>query len=199
MYGTLHVVSNLSEVPLDALAAPSDPGAESRPFVQAWTFEELSTAIGQTEQRGSLERGKALFQALACIRCHRMDAQERSAGPDLASVAGKIKAGQMTRADLLRELVEPSARIDPKYAMTTLVDATGRLHTGIVVERTGTEIRLMANPLDGEAISTISTADVAEEIPSQVSMMPAGQLNTLTREEIDDLLLYVESAGNASR
>jgi hypothetical protein len=42
----------------------------------------------------------------------------------------------------------------------------------------------------------IATADVKSEAPSVVSPMPAGLLNELTREEIVELLAFLESGGD---
>jgi hypothetical protein len=41
----------------------------------------------------------------------------------------------------------------------------------------------------------IKTSDILERRPSRVSPMPEGLLNQLTKDEILDLLAYIESAG----
>ena len=43
--------------------------------------------------------------------------------------------------------------------------------------------------------SEVRLADIARREPSTVSPMPSGLLNSLTREEILDLLAYLEAAG----
>jgi putative heme-binding domain-containing protein len=197
MYGTMHVVSSLDAVPLETLAPSSDPEIQTRPFVRSWTFDDLVGKLDETGGARSFERGRELFTAVSCVQCHRVNgAQGGQVGPDLVNVKKKLEAREMLRADVLRELIEPSSKIDQAYATTVIVDAAGRVHTGIVAERNQTQLRLVANPLDGREPITISREDVEEEIPSKVSMMPAGLLNTLTEDEIFDLLGYVESAGD---
>ncbi len=58
-------------------------------------------------------------------------------------------------------------------------------------------VRLMANPLEKDAKATEIPKDrIEERVDSKVSLMPEGLLNTLTKKEIFDLLLYIESAGD---
>ena len=50
---------------------------------------------------------------------------------------------------------------------------------------------------DAKAIE-IPKETIEERVDSKVSLMPEGLLNTLTKQEIFDLLLYIESAGDAN-
>jgi hypothetical protein len=59
-------------------------------------------------------------------------------------------------------------------------------------------IRLMANPLEKNAkVTEIAKNTIDERVDSKVSLMPEGLLNTLTKQEIFDLLLFIELAGNS--
>ena len=74
-----------------------------------------------------------------------------------------------------KSLVEPSETIEEKYRSWIILDIDGRTHTGVIAERSDTEIRLLANPLDNEKPVTIAIDDIDEEIESKISMMPQGQ------------------------
>jgi hypothetical protein len=77
-------------------------------------------------------------------------------------------------------------------------DSEGRVHTGIVTQRDEKRVRLLTNPLDNtpRAPLEVPLEKIEQETESKISLMPAGLLNTLTRDEILDLLAYVISNGN---
>ena len=137
--------------------------------------------------------GKELFTELSCVQCHRKNGVGGQVGPDLADVRQKLAGGKMTLADVLTEMLEPSKVIDKKYRTEVLVLSSGSLVSGIVMDESEKEVRIRGNPADQKSAEpqTIPLADIIERAPSAVSMMPAGLLNTLTEEEILDLLAYV--------
>ena len=55
----------------------------------------------------------------------------------------------------------------------------------------------MSNPIDaGEEPKEVAKADIEDRAESNTSLMPHGLLNTLTKQEILDLLAYLESGGD---
>jgi putative heme-binding domain-containing protein len=228
MYGTLHVVSNLDDVPPEALAPPENVDVPARPFVRAWKPVDLADQLTSAAHGRSFEQGHKLFTEMSCVRCHRMNGQGGQVGPDLADVKKKLIDGKMSRAAILQEILEPSAKIEEKYKPLTVLDTDGRTHTGLVAERTKDYVVLLTNPLDDKSAATaghdhghaahdhgghdhaahaepaseqpqgtkILVTDIEQQIVSKVSLMPEGLVNTLTREELLDLLFYVESAAD---
>src|SRR5262249_48778656 len=71
---------------------------------------------------GDPSRGEQLFwsQPVECGRCHRIGDRGTPIGPDL-SIIGKLRS----REDLLASLLEPSRRIEPKYASYVVAAANG--------------------------------------------------------------------------
>jgi putative heme-binding domain-containing protein len=196
MHGTIHVVERLDRVPFEMLAPRTDSQLPVRPLVRAWTIEDLQDELTKLEAGRSFARGKSLFEAASCVQCHQLRGDGGRAGPDLAAVQQKLASKQWQAVDLLRELIDPSARIDPKYVTQIIQDTAGRVHTGIVVSRDERTVQLLANPMDrGEPI-TIPVAEIEQEFPSKVSLMPPGLLNTLSQDEILDLLAYVIAGGD---
>jgi putative heme-binding domain-containing protein len=196
MYGTLHVVENLDDVPPEALVPTIDPEIQSRPFVRDWKYEDLAASLSQAGHGRDFARGKELFTAISCVKCHKLNNEGGSVGPDLAGIKEKLAKREIKREDILRELVDPSKKIDEKYRTVVIVDGKGKLHTGIVAERNDKLVRLLSNPLDNQEPIELSTDDIEEEISSKVSLMPAGLLNTLTQDEILDLLMFIETAAD---
>jgi putative heme-binding domain-containing protein len=198
MYGTMHVVENLDDVPAEVLAPTVDPEIQTRPFVRSWTLSDLIDSLDEADSGRDFARAESLLKQLSCAQCHRIGGEGPEVGPDLAGVKKKLADGDFKRADVLREMVEPSAVIDVKYKTVTIVDTDGRIHNGIATKRDDTAVRLLANPLDSQEPVVIPIDAIEQEVESTISMMPAGLLNTLTKDEILDLLMYIESSADSS-
>ncbi len=135
--------------------------------------------------QGDAGRGEMLFwsQALNCGSCHKIGDRGTLLGPDLSTI-GKFRA----REDLLESILEPSRRIEPKYATYIANTADGRSLTGLLLGRTDKEVVLR----DGQNKEIILAATKVEELrPSWISLMPDGQLAGLSAQEAADLLEYL--------
>jgi hypothetical protein len=73
---------------------------------------------------------------------------------------------------------------------------SGKVITGLITEETGDQLKLIDNPSAPDKITVVLKTDIEERTPSDVSIMPKGVLNKLTREEIFDLLAYVLGGGD---
>ena len=62
------------------------------------------------------------------------------------------------------------------------------------MEETDAKVVMQANPLKPDKI-TIEKSEIKSRGPSKVSPMPEGLVNTFTKDEIFDLIAYMESAG----
>src|SRR5262249_24980831 len=93
--------------------------------------------------KGDSGRGEKLFwsQAVNCGSCHKGGEKvgERgiALGPDLTAI-GKLRA----RDDLLESILEPSRRIEPKFAAYVAHTADGRSFVGLLVKRDEKEVVL---------------------------------------------------------
>ena len=73
---------------------------------------------------------------------------------------------------------------------------SGRTLVGRVVNLSGERIMIHENMLDPGNLTGINRNEIESLQPSKISMMPAGLLDTLTKDEILDLLAYLQSGGN---
>jgi len=135
--------------------------------------------------RGDAGRGEKLFwsQAVNCGACHKIGDRGTALGPDLSTI-GKQRA----REDLLESILEPSRRIEPKFAAYSAHTKDGRLFTGLVTRRDGNEV-VLRDSQNKETV--IAVKDVEMLQPSRTSLMPEGQLAGLTIQEATDLLEYL--------
>ena len=136
---------------------------------------------------GDPRRGEKLFwsQPIQCGSCHRIGDRGTPVGPDLSTI-GKLRS----REDLLDSLLEPSRRIEPKYATYVAATADGVSLTGLLVKRD--EKSVVLRDSKGKEI-ILAAKDVEELRPSRASLMPDGQLADLTAQEAADLIEYLHS------
>ena len=175
----------------DAKAAPTTPAAPPRAFVHDWKFAELVTSLGEIGKHRSFARGKAAFIGAQCVACHHTGGQGGSVGPDLTGVSGRFN-----RRDLLENIIFPSKIISDRYQNITITKRDGDDVSGSIADENDKKIVLMTNPLSPQRVEILKSEIASREI-SKLSAMPEGLLNVLSKEEILDLLAYLESDGKA--
>ncbi len=134
---------------------------------------------------GDVERGLAVFKSkkAACTRCHILSGAEKKAGPKLGTIGDKF-----TRDQLIRSVLEPSARIHPDHATTTVVTTAGKTINGVVQARDKKQLQLV----DGEGKLVKIPADEIElEKPNKTSLMPSDVYKSITADQFADLVAYL--------
>jgi putative heme-binding domain-containing protein len=114
-------------------------------------------------------------------------------GAELTAASSKY-----TRRDILESILEPSKVISEQYQNTMIMTTSGKILDGRVLEENADRIILQPNPLQPERIE-IKKANIEKRAPSKISPMPVGLVNTFTKDEILDLMAYIESAGRKDR
>lgn len=192
MAGVMHVVSDVDAyLAKNPIAEPTEVG-EVRPFVRDWKFEELSEQVAGMKGR-SFSNGKKLFTTVACFACHQMKEVGGRVGPDLAKLDAK-----KDRLHVLKSIIDPSKEIDKKFQGWVVVTDAGKQFTGMKVAEDDKSVTLMPNPLGIENCEPIVIPKDEIDIiqPSPISLMPAKLLNTMTLEEVLDLIAYIDAKGN---
>ena len=165
-----------------------------RAFVQAWTMADLEPSLGAVAKGRDFARGRDLFGQAQCILCHKMGVTGGNVGPDLTAVAARFP-----RKDILTAILDPNKDVSDQYAMMTFTIRRGeKLQevSGLVQEDTGGTITVLTDPLAGTTQAFYHHVVVKKEM-AKVSIMPPGLLNTLSRDEVLDLLAYLEAGGKA--
>ena len=157
-----------------------------------WTFDDLASSVEGLSSGRSFANGKQIFEVASCVSCHRMNGVGEQVGPDLAQLDAK-----MTQVEILRSLLEPSAKIDEKYQTHVFTTKSGNVVTGMILEETPQRIKVIENPLAKTAPVVLDRADIDERSKSPTSIMPKGLLDKLTSEEILDLIAYIAARGDA--
>ena len=170
------------------------PATAPRPFVKAWTLAELERELGEVRRGRNLERGRRLFSDALCLACHRMGDQGGAVGPDLTDVASRFSP-----RDVLESILEPSRVVADSYRQVVVQTKDGRTITGriVPVDYRLPLLRLASDPLLPATAVDVPKDDIVSYAESEVSPMPPGLVDTLTRDEILDLLAFIAAAGEA--
>lgn len=159
--------------------------------VKDWQVEDLLSAANEGMTGRNYEKGKQHFTDAGCYKCHRYASTGGITGPDLTAAGTRFDNRAM-----LESIIHPSKVISDQYQATQYVLDDGRIVTGRVVNMNGDSLSVMENMLDPGQHTSVKRSSVKEMIPSALSMMPTGLLNTFEKEEILDLLAFVRSGAN---
>ena len=171
--------------PRDTLAA--------RPFVKEWKLDELVRVVEIGLKAGrNYEQGRQLYSAVACSACHRFVTEGGSVGPELTGVVGRFSV-----RDLLESIVEPSKVISDQYQAINIRKKNGEMVSGRIANLSGATVSVVEDMFDPGRMTSVRRADIESIEPSKVSMMPEGLLNTLKEAEIQDLIAFLLSRGEA--
>jgi putative heme-binding domain-containing protein len=167
------------------------PPLDSRKLVKEWTTADLQPRLAEVSRGRNFGRGKDIFYQAQCSACHRYGDQGGAIGPDLTAVATRFK-----RQDILESCTEPSKVLSEQYMNTAIATDDGRVIIGRIVNEDDEQVVIRTQPLEPET-ATIKKSEIESRKLSKISPMPVGLLNTFTKEEILDLLAYLESLGDS--
>ncbi len=164
-----------------------DDQRPARPVVQNWSLADLLPLTQpKTLATADASRGKAAFRAVRCDNCHRLGNSGGVLGPNLNGLAGRY-----TPAAVLEHIVNPDKVISDQYQATIFILQDGRQVTGQIVNLSKGTYSVRTDPFRPFARSSILEKDIDDIVPSKTSLMPTGLLNSLTEDEIRDLLGYL--------
>ena len=165
---------------------------EPRSFVKNWTMEDLSGDLGVgLEGNRDFANGRHMFGAGTCYVCHRFNGEGGAVGPDLSSAGGKFSP-----YDLLETIVDPGAEISDQYGSSIFTLNDGTQVTGRIMNMSGDNYQVNTNMMNPSANTKVNANLITSIEPSPVSMMPPGLINTMSRDDILDLLAYLIAGGD---
>lgn len=137
---------------------------------------------------GSSENGQRLFETAAdvnCRNCHQVGSVGKKIGPELSGIGT-----QLTPAELLHGILNPSAEIDPKYRSRQIITEDGKVVSGIVTKETDKSVTIADS--QGE-VQTIATDRIEDMRASSKSAMPEQLLAGMTPQNAADLLSFLSA------
>ena len=155
------------------------------PFARPAPPDDLTRGIPEITG-GDWSAGHALFLGkAACATCHLIRGEGVNVGPDLSNLI------HSDFASLLKNIVEPSASINPDAVGYTVVLRDASVIIGTRQRETADELDI-AQP--GGAVAKLKKADIIKTEPMTVSLMPAGLDKILSKDELRDLMTFLLKA-----
>ena len=191
------VTDRTERAALDSLSKPPPAGFAAPAMMpqgpgRAYTVASALAAMPAKLTGRDFVRGQAMFTATACVMCHRFGSEGSStAGPDLSGAGNRYSI-----RDLLENIIEPSKVISDQFGTEQIERTDGDPIVGRVVGEENGELLVLANPFSADDKTRVKTSAVKSRKPFGTSMMPAGLINSLNPEELQDLLAYLLSGGN---
>lgn len=134
---------------------------------------------------GDAERGREWFATATCAGCHRVGERGGFVGPDLTRI-GAIRSG----GDLLESILYPSSSLAQGFEPYLLKRSDGEELSGSLIGQGPDGVSLR----DGTGrVHRVRAAEVSSLDRQELSAMPEGLEELLTRAEFSDLLAYLQS------
>jgi len=125
--------------------------------------------------------GQAVFQR-TCASCHRLDGSGHAVGPDLSGLRNQPADA------LLLHIVVPNREVYPSYAFYQAETKDGETHAGILQGESLDSVTLVL-PLGQR--KTIPRSNLKSLRAMPLSLMPDGLEQTMTRQELANLLAFM--------
>ncbi len=186
MVGTLAVVPDVEAYLATRAATPE-------PVMTEWKLSDLVPDLPKVAAGRNLAGGRESFLKLACVQCHKLGKEGYAYGPELVDVFKRYKND---RAEVLRQILEPSLIIADRYRNYQFELKDGDEFPGMIMKEDPETLTVHTGPSDA-LIRTVKKSDLKKRELQSSSLMPVGLLNLLTKDQILDLLAYLESGGDA--
>jgi putative membrane-bound dehydrogenase-like protein len=163
-----------------------DEAAKVLPLPNTTSGRPVPPIFMLVRAEGNAEKGRAVFfreGANACGNCHRVQGQGNWIGPDLSTIGAKDG-----KAELVQSILNPSSAIGYNFRSQVVALKDGRVITGLIVEDTND--RLVLKTAEGQRVS-IAPDTIEERKTSEVSLMPEGLAQTLSDQDLIDVLTFL--------
>lgn len=132
---------------------------------------------------GDATAGRAVFKK-TCVQCHQVDGAGTNFGPDLSKVSTRLK-----KLQILQSILTPDAVVDKKYLGEMIVTSEGQVLSGFIVEAANDSVTIRTAT---RGVHKIPTHDIEVRKPLTNSFMPSGLERTMTRQQLMDLVEYLQ-------
>ena len=166
--------------------ASAGPRAQAPAAAPQVSREQLLETHMKDEKSGSASAGRPVYDKL-CAGCHRFGAVGKDVGPDLTTLTSRFK-----RRDILDAILWPSKIISDQYQSEMLELSDGSVVTGVLVRENASALLIRTGENPDKPV-VVTKARIANRVPSTVSLMPEGLIETLSHDEIANLLAFLSA------
>ena len=159
------------------------PGRVFVPWAVGKSSDTNTLASDRTDVKGNWLKGRQLFSGEAgCATCHKIRGEGVTFGPDLSNLIYR------DRDSVLKDILQPSATINPDQAGTLVTLRDGTSITGLIRKLTDERLVLA---LPGGLETEFARTQVQSMEPMKESLMPLGLAEKLNAEQMEDLLTFL--------
>ena len=156
-----------------------------------WEVDTALKILDEDTKARNFKRGEELFIAVKCASCHTMKGEGGSIGPDLTQLGTRF-----SKRDMLEAIIQPSKVISDQYESKVFNLKDGSSVLGRLMSEDDNSYIISQNPYAPQVTKTIPKKDVKDIKRSEVSIMPPGTLNTMSADEVRDIMAYLMAGGN---
>ena len=191
----IKLINNVSAAPQLSVSVYTNEDPRPRPlplnrFYMPWVKSKEATELRDDKpmqiaeiEGGNWGLGRRVFhsEAAGCFKCHATGGMGAKIGPDLSNLVHR------DYASVMRDIVNPSFAINPDYIGHILVMKDGNVLTGVLRDEEG---QLILGDEKGNS-TKIVRSEIEQMKPAQVSIMPAGLHEKLSKEQLRDLMTFL--------
>ncbi|MBM3833398.1 MAG: c-type cytochrome [Verrucomicrobia bacterium] len=179
----------LASMELNAVRWPriKSEAAQLLPLPQARNAQPLPSIAELTGKRGDAARGAEVYSRAeaGCINCHQVNGQGIDFGPKLSEIGAKLGKDALYEA-----ILNPSAGISFGYEAWQLELKNGDEAYGLLVSETADELAIKTQ---NGIVTRYKKSEVAKRQMMKTSIMPSDLQQTMSLEELIDLVEYLAS------
>ncbi|MDX1929975.1 MAG: neutral/alkaline non-lysosomal ceramidase N-terminal domain-containing protein [Pirellulaceae bacterium] len=139
--------------------------------------------MAATKLPADANKGQQIY-VKSCASCHRRGDQGQEVGPNMATVI------EHSSEKLLTNILDPNADIQPGYQAYSVLLDSGEILSGVIAGETANSITIkQANAVT----RTVSRDEIERLQNSNVSFMPEGLEQTLSPQDVADLLAFLRT------
>jgi len=174
-------LNNTQWPPVKARAAELLPLPRGKNAIPLPSISELA------QRKGDAAKGAEIFrrEIVGCNKCHQVNGEGTDFGPNLSEIGAKLG-----KDALYESILDPSAGISFGYEAWQLELKNGEEALGLIVSETADELALKVT---GGIVNRYPKAEILKRQKQKLSIMPAELQQTMTKEELVDLVEYLTS------
>ncbi len=138
-----------------------------------------------TEMKGDIENGVAMYKK-HCAQCHKHGELGAAIGPNLTGMAVHPKP------EILMNILDPSRSVESNFRTYQILTTDGEVVSGMLAGESANSLRIVNS--QGKEVQVLR-ADIEELVASNKSLMPEGFESSISKQEMADLLAFLNKRG----
>ncbi len=138
-----------------------------------------------TEMKGDATNGVAMYKK-HCAQCHKHGELGVAIGPNLTGMAVHPKP------EILMNILDPSRSVESNFKTYQVLTSDGKVITGMLAGESANSIRVINTQGKEEQVLR---SDISELNASSKSLMPEGFESSIAKQEMADLLAFLNQRG----